>query len=63
MSMIILVDPEKVAEVMIDTFGFEPTVENMEINRDGYSDSLLDALTKLYNLEGAVDQELYARLQ
>lgn len=54
-----VLDPKKVAEVMVKNFGFNPSIDNMENDRENYSYALLDALCKLYNLESMIDKALY----
>lgn len=54
-----ILDPERVAKVMVENFGFDPNKDNMEHDRENYSYALLDALSKLYDLESKVDTALY----
>lgn len=52
------IDAVKVAKLMVDKFRFDPSKENMEVDRTNYSYALLDSLTELYNLEGKIDDAL-----
>jgi len=54
------IDTLKIAETMIKEFDFDPSIANMETDRENYSYSLLDSLVKLYDLETLIDAALYA---
>ncbi len=56
---ILRVDTKKVAQTMIDHFDFDPSVENMENDRENYSYALLDALVKLHDFETLMDAAIY----
>lgn len=58
---VLIVDTDKVAEVMVQHFNFDISVENMEHDRENYSWALLDALSKLYDLESMIDNSLIRR--
>jgi len=52
------IDVSAIAKTMVERYGFKVTEENMEIDRENYSYSLLDSLSALYDLESLVDNEL-----
>ncbi len=57
---IIRIDTKKVAKTMIEQFGFDPSIENMEEDRENYSYAILDSLVKLHDFETLIDAALYA---
>jgi len=55
----ISIDVEKVALMMVDTYGYNPKSDDFE----GYTYALVDALEKLYTLETAVTKQLKEGIQ
>ncbi len=47
-----------IARSMVDNYGFEITVENMELDMTNFSDALLNALENLCSIESAVYTKL-----